>query len=267
MLYTCNGHSAILKTYITYYVIIPSWYRGDTLGKPLSDIYPDKRQPLPVLYLFHGGVADASCWLRYTQIEAYAEEKGMAVVMPNVGNSYYTDMMYGPAYFTFISEELPRMVGSVFPISEKREENFTAGLSMGGYGALKLALRKPECYSAAISLSGVVDIMDLLTCGLWEDLLDLDAIFGSDRDKVRGSLEDIYFLTGEALAKGKVPDIYLACGSSDYFAKTNQEYHEYLAQNRVSHRFVLEPGNHDWDFWNPHLKEGIDWLFDRSAVS
>lgn len=264
MLYTCNGHSAVLKSYITYYVIIPPYYKKDTLGVPLDKIYPGKRNPLPVLYLFHGGVADASCWLRYTDIEALAEELDIAVVMPNVGNSYYTDMVHGPAYYMFVSEELPRMVRSVFPISEKREDNYTAGLSMGGYGALKVALRNPEKYKGAVSLSGVVDIMDLLTCGLYEDLLDLDAIYGKDREKVRGSKEDLYFLTKKLMdEKKQIPDLYLAVGREDYFAKTNEEYADYLTGLGIEHCFELDEGNHDWNFWNPHLRRGLKWLLKK----
>ncbi len=264
MLYTCNGHSAVLKSYITYYVIIPSHYKEDTLGVPLDEIYPFKRRLLPVLYLFHGGVADASCWLRYTNIEALAEELDIAVVMPNVGNSYYTDMVHGPAYYMFVSEELPRMVHSVFPLSDKREDNFTAGLSMGGYGALKVALRNPERYKGVVSLSGVVDIMDLLTCGLYEDLLDLDSIFGSDREKVRGSEEDLYSLA-KGLVDGnkRIPDIYLAVGCKDYFAKSNEEYAGFLGKLGIDCCFELGEGNHDWDFWNPHLRRGLKWLLKK----
>lgn len=264
MLYTCNGHSAVLKSYITYYVIIPSYYKEDTMGVPLDRIYPQKRDPLPVLYLFHGGVADASCWIRYTDIEALAEELNMAVVMPNVGNSYYTDMVHGPAYYMFVTEELPRMVRSVFPISEKREANFAAGLSMGGYGALKVVLRNPERYKGAVSLSGVVDIMDLLTCGRYEELLDLDSIYGSDREKVRGSKEDLYFLAKElAAGKKQIPDLYLAVGREDYFAKTNGEYADFLKELGIDRCFELDEGNHDWDFWSPHLRRGLKWLLKK----
>ena len=264
MLYTCNGHSAILKTFVTYYVIIPSFYQGDTLGVSLDTIYPKQRRELPVLYLLHGGVADASCWLRYTNIEAIAEEKGIAVVMPYVGNSYYTDMVFGADYFTFVAEELPRMVCSTFPISRERELNFAGGLSMGGYGALKLVLNYPDRYSAAISLSGVVDIMDLLNCGRYEELLDLDSIYGKERECVRGSINDLYYLAEKVVQeKQNVPDIYLACGKSDYFSKTNCEYSEFLNELSITHVFDLEEGNHDWNFWNSHLEKGMDWLFGR----
>ena len=263
MLYTCNGHSAVLKTYVTYYVIIPSFYQGDTKGAALDVIYPEKRKELPVLYLLHGGVADASCWIRFTEIEALAEEYGIAVVMPNVGNSYYTDMVHGPAYYTFVAEELPRMIRCVFPISGKREDNYAAGLSMGGYGALKLAMGNPDRYKGAVSLSGVVDIMDLLNCGLYEELLDLDSIYGKEREKVKGSGDDIYFLTQKIADERKeIPRVYLAVGKDDYFAKTNQAYAQMIGQLGIDYHFDLDEGGHDWNFWNPHLKSGLEWMLN-----
>lgn len=98
----------------------------------------------PVLYLLHGLSDDDSIWLRRTSIERYVAQMGIAVVMPQVHRSFYTDMEYGGKYWTFISEELPALARSFFPLSHEREDNFVAGLSMGGYGAFKLALRRPD---------------------------------------------------------------------------------------------------------------------------
>ena len=112
----------------------------------------------PTLYLLHGMSDDDSIWLRRTSIERYVASLGIAVVMPQVHRSFYTDMAEGGQYWTFISEELPKLARSFFPLSPKREDNFVAGLSMGGYGAFKLALRKPDQYAAAASLSGALDM-------------------------------------------------------------------------------------------------------------
>src|SRR5690554_3142250 len=93
------------------------------------------------LYLLHGLSDDHTIWLRRTSIERYVAALGIAVVMPAVNRSFYTDMHHGAAYWTFISEELPSLARSFFPLSDLREDNFVAGLSMGGYGSFKLALR------------------------------------------------------------------------------------------------------------------------------
>src|SRR6478609_11942097 len=123
--------------------------------------------PPPVLYLLHGLSDDDTIWLRRTSIERYVAELGLAVVMPQVHRSFYTDEAYGGRYWTFLSEELPALVSSFFRVSERREDTFVAGLSMGGYGALKWALREPARFAAAASMSGAVDVAGMQTQGVW----------------------------------------------------------------------------------------------------
>ena len=111
----------------------------------------------PTLYLLHGLSDDHTIWQRRTSIERYVAPLGLAVMMPAVHRSFYTDMARGYRYWTFVSEELPRLARSFFHLSASRDDNFVAGLSMGGYGAFKLALRCPEKFAAAASagLAGV----------------------------------------------------------------------------------------------------------------
>ena len=97
----------------------------------------------PTLYLLHGLSDDHTIWQRRTSIERYVSLLDLAVVMPAVHRSFYTDMAHGYRYWTFISEELPALARSFFPLSDAREDNFVAGLSMGGYGAFKLGLTHP----------------------------------------------------------------------------------------------------------------------------
>ena len=106
-------------------------------------------EPPPVLYLLHGLSDDDTIWLRRTSIERYAAPLGLAVVMPQVHRSFYADQAYGGRYWTFLSEELPELIGSLFRLSDRREDTFVAGLSMGGYGAFKWALRQPGRFAAA----------------------------------------------------------------------------------------------------------------------
>lgn len=257
-LYICSCHSLTLKTYITYYVILPNDYTADPNTQSLDDYYGGKQKSYRTLYLLHGGSADASTWLRFSNIEQYADDLGVAVVMPTAGNYYYTDMAHGDKWFTFVAEEIPRMARSAFPLSAKKEDNYVGGLSMGGYGALKLALTYPDRYSGCISLSGVVDIMDLLRCGLWDYMLPLDDIFGSDRERTAGGPNDIFALT-EKLCRTSAafPKLYLAVGSEDYFSASNKKYSAFLAERGVAHEFVCEAGGHDFKFWDSHLAQGM----------
>ena len=107
----------------------------------------------PTLWLLHGASDDQTIWQRRTSIERYAAALGLAVVMPAVGLSSYADMAHGGAYYTYVSKELPKIMRSMFPLSDRREDNFIAGLSMGGMGALKIAMRRPENYAAICCLS------------------------------------------------------------------------------------------------------------------
>ena len=140
-LLTCHVESEVLETSTTFSAIVPQ----------------DEASP-PVLYLLHGITDDHTAWSRYTSIERYADEAGLAVVMPSAFNSFYTDEVHGHGYWTFVSEELPRLVRCLFRVSDRPEHTFAAGLAMGGYGAVKLALTYPDRYAAAASLSGPLDI-------------------------------------------------------------------------------------------------------------
>ena len=147
----------------------------------------------PVLYLLHGMSDDHTIWQRRTSIERYAADYGIAVVMPSTQLGWYTDMYMGHKWWTYISQELPAICRSFFPyMSDKREDTFAAGLSMGGYGALKCGLLAPDTFSAVASLSGGVDAADCADAvpgdphaQLWED------IFGP-KDQIRGSDNDLF---------------------------------------------------------------------------
>ena len=176
-------------------------------GSKASDKYP-------VLYLLHGLSDDHTIWARRTSIERYVASLGLAVVMPAVHKSFYTDMAKGDRYWTFVSEELPQIVRSFFPISAAREDNFVAGLSMGGYGAFKLALRCPDKFIAGASLSGALNIADLAKNRnpqrAWE------YVFG-DLDKIKGSDNDLLYLAEKvAKSNGPKPMLYQCCGTEDF---------------------------------------------------
>ena len=113
------------------------------------------------MYLLHGMSDDQTIWQRRTSIERYVSQLGIAVVMPTTHLAFYTDTTYGMKYWTYISQELPKICREFFPrMSDRKEDTLAAGLSMGGYGAWKLALRAPETFGAGASLSGALDIVE-----------------------------------------------------------------------------------------------------------
>src|SRR5690349_9975630 len=148
-----NFCSETLGLLSSLYVLLPQ--------RPLAEAQNKPRKKLRTLYLLHGHSDDHTAWQRYTSIERYAEGLNLAVVMPAVHLSFYNDMAHGGRYWQFISEEVPALVRDTFPLSARREDNFVAGLSMGGYGAFKMALTHPGRFAAAASLSGAVDINEV----------------------------------------------------------------------------------------------------------
>jgi S-formylglutathione hydrolase FrmB len=118
----------------------------------------DSGKRIKVLWLLHGMSDDHNGWLRCSNIEVLAEKYGIGVVMPNADLSFYVNMVYGGDYFTWISGELPQKLTGLLPLSDKPEDNYIAGISMGGYGAFYIAMNAPAKYNTAVSLSGPMRI-------------------------------------------------------------------------------------------------------------
>jgi S-formylglutathione hydrolase FrmB len=214
--------------------------------------------PPPVLYLLHGLSDDDTIWLRRTSIERYAAPLGLAVVMPQVHRSFYADQAYGGRYWTFLSEELPALVNDLFRVSDRREDTFVAGLSMGGYGAFKWALRQPERFAAAASLSGAVDIAGLRTERTRpEDPRMFDRIFDG-RDPA-GTPDDLHWLLRQADVAG-LPSLYLCCGTEDQLIDDNRAFADECATAGIPLRSSFTAGAHDWAYWDVQIQEVLDWL-------
>lgn len=212
----------------------------------------------PVLYLLHGLSDDDTIWLRRTSIERYAAPLGLAVVMPQVHRSFYADGEYGGRYWTFLSEELPELVGSLFRVSARREDTFVAGLSMGGYGALKWALRQPERFAAAASLSGAVNLAGLRSRReRAEDPRLFERVFG-DRD-LAGSDDDLLALVQRA-GVASLPSLYLCCGTGDELIGDNRLFQQVCADAGVPLTVDFGPGVHDWDYWDRMIQDVLGWL-------
>lgn len=263
--FQCSFQSHALHLPTTITVVLPyPVFDPTSLNESLDDIYKPGAK-FRTLYLFHGAFADASSWSLWTRVEAYAEQHGLAVVMPSVGNSFYADLMHGPAYWTFVSEELPRFVRSVFPLSSKREDNFVAGLSMGGYGALKLVLNKPEDFAAAISLSGVLDVVTVMKNPI-HPLFNVDEYFGGF-DKLKDSYNDLFARVQNLKQRSStLPRLYVACGLEDNLYEMNTKFRDLAIANSIPLTYEEGPGGHTWEFWDQYIFRALEWL-DRSAES
>ncbi len=212
------------------------------------------------LYLLHGMSDDHTIWQRRTSIERYAADKGIAVVMPTTHLGWYTDMYRGLKYFSFIAGELPKICRQMFPrMSHRREDTFAAGLSMGGYGALKCALRAPEVFSRAASLSGGVDAAAVAAdvaspnARLWYD------IFGPV-DRIRGSFNDLFAAAEEMKDSPLRPDVYMWCGTEDFLYDQNVRMRDHLRALGYNLFYEESPGDHQWKYWDAKIQTALDWL-------
>ncbi|KKO54995.1 alpha/beta hydrolase [Paenibacillus sp. DMB20] len=211
----------------------------------------------PTLYLLHGLSDDDSIWLRRTSIERYVASMGIAVVMPQVHRSFYTDMEYGGKYWTFISEELPALARSFFPLSHAREDNFVAGLSMGGYGAFKLALGKPEMFAAGASLSGALDVADRMIEATFER--DSKLIFGEG--PIQGGDNDLLELVKRLdRSEGPKPKLYQCCGTEDFLYDNNQTFLKACRETSLDLTYSEGPGAHEWGYWDAKIQDVLKWL-------
>lgn len=252
-----NIYSNVLGMEVMMNVILPQ-----RTEKLIGTSTAGNSEDVPVLYLLHGMGGNHSVWERRTNIERYVSDLGLAVIMPSTDLGWYADTQYDMNYWTFLSEELPKICHELFPqLSQKREKTFAAGLSMGGYGAFKLGLRQPERFAAIASLSGplnigarVDDLLLLRGEAYWE------GVFGPLQD-FKGSEHDLLHLLDQAINEGKeLPDIFLACGEQDPLLHASQDVSARLARAKIPHFFETATGNHDWLFWDQWIQKVIDWL-------
>jgi S-formylglutathione hydrolase FrmB len=248
-------YSDVLTLRSTMYVLLPQ--RAFTEVKNQK---PDYR----TLYLLHGHTDDHTAWQRWTSIERYVEGLNLAVVMPAVNLSFYTDMAHGSKYWQFISEEVPAVVRDMFSLSAAREDNFVAGLSMGGYGAFKLALTYPERYAAAASLSGALDIREVIkghgdpNDPDWQ--AEMRNIFG-DLSKVPGSEHDLFTLAQNLTRRSIKPRLYQCCGTEDFLYTDNVRFRDAVRKLPLDLTYEEGPGEHVWSYWDTMIQNVLAWMF------
>jgi S-formylglutathione hydrolase FrmB len=248
--------SEVLTVQCAMYVLLPQ--------RPLAEVKSKHAPKYRTLYLLHGHSDDHTAWQRWTSIERYVEGLNLAVVMPAVNLSFYTDMVHGGKYGQFISEEVPAVVRDMFPLSAERADNFVAGLSMGGYGAFKLALTYPERYAAAASLSGALDIREVVgghgdpNDEAW--LAGMRNVFG-DLSKVPGSQHDLFTLA-EKVAQGPVkPRLYQCCGTEDFLYADNLRFRDVVRKLPLDLTYEEGPGEHVWAYWDKMIQNVLAWMF------
>jgi S-formylglutathione hydrolase FrmB len=250
-----NFFSDMLATRCTLNVLLPQRRPANP-----QDAY---RPPFRVLYLLHGYSDDQTAWQRWSSIERYAEGLNLAVLMPAAQNSFYTDMVHGGKFFTFLTEELPAVAHDLFPISTERADTFVAGLSMGGYGAFKLALSRPDLFAAAASLSGAVDITSLIKRNDDPDnptwLVTMRNIFGN-LEKVENGPNDLFALARQVSQSGLKPRLFQYCGTEDFLYQDNLRLRDFIRTLGFDYTYEETPGDHSWIYWDRIIQKVLAWL-------
>lgn len=237
---TCNFISYTLKRAVDITVIIPTTTIPESLmmdpsWQPTHEI----KEKYPVVYLLHGYGNNHATWSGYSNIELYAEERNIAVVMLSAENKAYNNVSEEDHYYDFLSEELPQFVTSMFPISTKKEDTYMAGLSMGGYGTLVHGLTHPERFNAIGSFSGAVSMLN-----------------GKE-----GAYDVMTIIKQLLETKQTFPQMYIACGKDDFLYDANVQLVEFLKKNNVSVTVDFVEGYaHEWRFWDMEVERFLDWL-------
>lgn len=225
-----------------------------------------EEKPYKTLYLLHGIFGNYTDWVSGTKIQRWAEEKDLAVVMPSGDNMFYVDQEESHNFYgEFIGKELVDMTRKMFPLSRKREDTYIAGLSMGGYGALRNGLKYSETFGCIASLSGAM-VVDHIAERTDDVPFFIDSrsfarsIFG-DLDKAEESDMNPKWLVKKLKEEGKnIPRIYLTCGLQDSLLEANREMRDFLKEQGADVTYVEGEGAHEWDFWNRSIKDVLEWL-------
>lgn len=225
-------------------------------------------EPYNAVYLLHGMSGGSSSWADYSMLPVYAMNGNSIYILPDAARSFYTDMKYGFRYFTYITEELPQICRHLFHISSERENTAVMGCSMGGYGALKCALSKPEQYGMCGAFSsgclflreslnyarenGSEGVVSLFGEQIGRDFL---AIFG---DGLEWKPEyEISLLAERAKKSGLLPRLYLTCGTEDIFYRDHLTLCKVLDKMEIAYDFEDWQARHSMNCFDDALKKAI----------
>ena len=221
-------------------------------------IYPHESVPGPYhcMVLLHGLSDDYSAWQRRTSIERYVADKPLIVVMPDGGRGFYVDALQGYQYLQAIAYELPDLLRHWFTIEGKW---CTAGLSMGGYGAFRVALERPDLFVSAVSHSGAMVIGRYYPTATAESDEPRDASFIKEFLPVfgvakPGGKDDLVALAQKA---SPLPALRFDCGTEDFLIESNRTLHRELGELGIRHEYQEFPGDHNWEYWDEHIREAI----------
>lgn len=249
--------SDCLRRRVEYHVALPDDCAADTPEAA------EKRKQLKILVFLHGYCEMGIDFLEKTDIEQLAGKYGLCVILPNGENSFYLDgKATGRQYGTYVGKEIPNHARTVLGLTDRREDTFIGGTSMGGFGAIHTGLYFPECYAGIFGMSSAL-IMDLVASGevgMAHGIANqeyYDLMFGPGEELLT-STNDPRELLRRLKAEGReIPRIYMACGTSDFMIEQSRAFHRFLTELEVAHLYEEAEGAHNFEFWKPQMEYGI----------
>jgi S-formylglutathione hydrolase FrmB len=227
----------------------------------LPENYETSKEKYPVLYLLHGLFGSCDNWLELTALKDYLADKRLLVVLPEGFHNWYSDsatIEKDKFESSFINELIPAVEAN-YRIFENREKRAVAGLSMGGFGALKFALKRPDLFVFAGSMSGAFDAPRLSATNKgfgWDELQpSVLEVFGNAPSRTRTD-NDLFEIIGQMPAEktNSAPYIYIDCGLADGFLGVNRELSSLLEEKGMAFEYHEVAGGHDWNYWDKQVQ-------------
>jgi putative tributyrin esterase len=242
---TLKLNSKLTGREMSYRVILPTSYNNSN-----ETIF------YPVIYLLHGLGGHFDNWTEKTNLGQYSLGFQCIIVTPEGNDGWYTDSVSVPndKYESYIVEELIPEIEKKFHAKSDRAHRVIAGLSMGGYGALKFGLKYSDKFILAGSFSGALGITDLPAAS--KQFVSVKNVFGEDGSQTRKA-NDIFKILREMPAEkmGGLPFLYVACGTEDFLFSNNQDFMKLMTEKKAKHEYRELPGTHSWPFWDGQIQE------------
>lgn len=236
---TINYHSRSLQKASAFNILFPD--------------DPSIPRPWATFYLLHGLSDDHTIWMRRTSIERYVAGLPLVVVMPDGGRGWYSNAVEGYKYEDDLIKDIVGLVERAFPVKAEREGRAIGGLSMGGYGAVKLGLKHHEMFASVNSHSGALGFLRADAAKNRELSPEFERIFGKEP---KGGPEDPFAIV-EQMDHGRVPALRVDCGTEDFLLDQNRAFHKFLEERHVPHEYEEFPGSHSWGYWDEHVQQAI----------
>ncbi len=219
-------------------------------------VFPDDAaipKPWSVFYLLHGLSDDHTIWMRRTSIERYVAGLPLVVVMPDGGRGWYTNGIEGYAHEDDLIKDVVGLVDRTFPVKAERSGRAIGGLSMGGYGAVKVGLKHHEMFASINSHSGALGFARISGEDARKLSPEFTRIFGKSP---KDGPEDPFAIV-QKIDHGRVPAMRIDCGVEDFLLDQNRQFHAHLDSLHIAHEYQEYPGSHDWAYWDKHVQEAV----------